>query len=256
MALPQDENDPERRAVRSERRGPATGGDYTGANIEVLEGLKAVRKRPGMYIGNTDVYGLHHMVYEMVDNSRRRSAGRPLRPDRGHHPRRQLGHRRRTTAAASRSTLQPQMKKSALEVVMTVLHAAASSAAAATRCPAACTAWAPAWSTRSASGCASRCARTAACTGRSTCEGVPLDARRAGRRYRPSRTARRSPSWPISTIFTTIDYNFDTLAQRFREMAYLTKGLTHHARRRAAGRATSASRPSTSRAASSRSCAT
>jgi len=95
---------------------------YTAANIQVLEGLEPVRKRPGMYIGSTDQRGLHHLIYEIVDNSIDEAMG---------------GHANLITVILHDDgsvsvedngrgipvDIHPKMKKSALEIVLTTLHA-------------------------------------------------------------------------------------------------------------------------------------
>src|SRR6266480_2924764 len=78
---------------------------YTGADIQVLEGLEPVRKRPAMYIGGTDTRGYHHLLWEIVDNSVDEAIN---------------GHARRISIAID---IHPKYKRPALELILCTLHA-------------------------------------------------------------------------------------------------------------------------------------
>jgi DNA gyrase subunit B len=223
VALPQQDPDDEQ-FVPGDDADFAAPGDYTGANIEVLEGLKAVRKRPGMYIGNTDLYGLHHMVYELVDNSVDEAlAGYCDRIEVTIHPDSSV-----TVSDNGRGIpvdMQPQLKKSALEVVLTVLHAGGKFGGSGYKVSSGLHGVGASVVNALSEWLRVEVRKDGGIYRQEYMEGVAIDpVQRVGDTDQPNGTT--ITFMADRTIFTTIDYNFDTLAQRFREMTYLTKGLT------------------------------
>jgi DNA gyrase subunit B len=200
--------------------------DYTASRIQVLEGLEAVRKRPGMYIGPTDINGLHHMIREVVDNSVDEAlAGHADQIDIVIHPDASV-----TVSDNGRGIpvdIHPTKKVSGLELAATILHAGGKFDSN---------------SYKVSSGlhgvglsvvnALSTWMRIEVRTGGK----LHRQEYRAGKPQGPVKAVGASDGrgtsvnfLPDDTIFKDgIDYNFRSMVQRFREMAYLTKGLRFH----------------------------
>jgi DNA gyrase subunit B len=198
---------------------------YEASDIQVLEGLEAVRRRPGMYIGSTDIRGLHHLVYEVVDNSIDEAlAGICDRIEITIHPDNTV-----TVADNGRGIpvgINEQTGKSALEVVHTVLHAGAKFGGGSYKVASglhgvgvsavnALSAWLEVEVKQNGKKYRQRYEK-----------GIPVTSVEKVGRVKKGESGTTTTFMPDETIIRTLDYRFDTLAQRFREMAFLTQGLT------------------------------
>ena len=195
---------------------------YDASNITVLEGLDAVRKRPGMYIGSTGERGLHHLVYEVVDNSVDESlAGYcseiniTLMPD---------GSLQCVDNGRGIPVdMHPVEKKPALEVVLTVLHAGGKFGDGGYSVSGGLHGVGISVVNALSTDLAVQVKRDGFNWYQEYKLGVPQAPVRKGEAT--TKTGTTVTFWPSSEIFETTDFSFEVLSTRFREMAFLNKGL-------------------------------
>ena len=201
------------------------GGNYSAENIQVLEGLEAVRKRPAMYIGDISEKGLHHLVYEVVDNSIDEALAGYCT-----HIEVTINEDNSITVQDNGRGIPVDMhekeKKSALEVVMTVLHAGGKFDKGSYKVSGGLhgvgVSCVNALSTRMVS----QVRRGGKVYQQEYACGKPLYPVKVVGDCDPSETGTRQTFWPDASIFVTTTYKYDILQARMRELAYLNAGLT------------------------------
>jgi len=205
-----------------------SGNTYDAKDIQVLEGLEAVRRRPGMYVGGTDIKALHHLVYEVVDNSIDEAlAGYCNNIE-------IIIHEDRSVTVTDNGRgipvdIHPEKKKPALELVMTVLHAGGKFGGGGYK----------------VSGGLHGVGLSAV---NALSEWFEIEVRRDGKihhqryeRGRPvtaleviGKVSQNDTGTKQTFLFDReifkgdFEYRFETLVQRFREMAFVTKGVRIH----------------------------
>jgi DNA gyrase subunit B len=199
---------------------------YDAKDIQVLEGLEAVRRRPGMYVGGTDVKALHHLIYEVVDNSIDEAlAGACDRIEIIIHPDSSV-----TVTDNGRGIpvdIHPQMEKPALEVVMTMLHAGGKFGGESYKVSGGLHGVGVSAVNALSEWCEVEVKRDGKVHFQRYQRGYPTGPVKVIGKTNPKNTGTRATFKFDSDIFTEkVDYRFDTLVQRFREMAFVTRGVT------------------------------
>src|SRR5271157_3800819 len=208
-----------------DKESPASKGlghKYDATSIKVLGGIEAVRKRPAMYIGSTGETGLHHLVWEVVDNSVDEAmAG--------------FADEVNVTVHADNSVtvvdngrgipvdMHATEKKPAAEVVMTVLHAGGKFDSETYKVSGGLHGVGVSVVNALADWLDLEIWRDGEVWEQSYEKGVPTSKLKASGKTR--KTGTKITFHPDTSIFTTIDFSFDTLSQRLRELAFLNKGL-------------------------------
>jgi len=196
---------------------------YDASNIQVLEGLEAVRKRPGMYIGSTGPRGLHHLVYEIVDNAVDESLA---------------GHCKNIDVVITKDgwvkvaddgrgipvDMHPVEKKPAVEVVLTVLHAGGKFGGGGYAVSGGLHGVGASVVNALSTQLNVIVARDGFFWTQSYLAGVPMAPLAKGKEVDFTGTV--IEFLPSPEIFETVDFDYETLRSRFQQMAFLNKGLS------------------------------
>ena len=200
------------------------GANYTADQIQVLEGLEAVRRRPGMYIGGTDTKALHHMVYEVVDNSIDEAMqGRCSKI-------RILIHKDESVTVEDDGAgipvdIQKQTGMPAVTVVMTKLHAGGKFGGGGYKVSGGLHGVGVSAVNALSTWMETKVKRNGKIYRQRFERGVPVTGVDVIGACAPEDTGTIQTFFRDDTIFQVLEYNYHTLATRFREMAFLTRGI-------------------------------